>query len=444
MIFPKASGRTKTAVDNIALSLIAKGISVVSTLLIVPLTIDYINTTEYGIWLTLTSIVGWATFFDLGLGNGLRNKCAEAIANDDRVLARQYVSTTYFAMVGIVIVLLGMIYVINAHLEWASFLRVDASFNEELGRVFLILVFFFCMNMVANLVCTLLTADQKVGLASLIQGGGQFFSLVAIYILTKVSRGNLTNLALYFAGVPCLLTSIMSLVVYATRRYRFFTPRLRHVRISLLKEVLGLGLNFFLITLSMIFVFQILNIVIVREIGAEAVTEFNIAYKYFFVVNMLIAIIMNPFWSAFTDAYQKQDFSWMEQVTRQLERLWVVSSVILVLMFVASGTVYSIWIGDKVEVATHLSMMVALYVMLNNLASVYIFLINGIGKIRLQTIIYLFFAMVSYPCMVMFGRLYGLVGILIVPMATVTMQALFAKVQLRKILTKSASGIWFK
>ncbi len=444
MIFSKASGRTKTAVDNIALSLIAKGVSVVSTLLIVPLTIDYVNTTAYGIWLTLTSIVSWTTFFDLGLGNGLRNKCAEAMAAGDRDLARQYVSTTYFTLIGIVVILFGTISVINAHMEWATVLKVDASFNEELGIVFLILFFFFCMNMVANLVCTLLTADQKVGLASMIQGGGQFFSLVAIYILTKVSRGSLTNLALYFAGVPCLLTTLMSLVVYTTKRYRFFTPHIRHVKISLLKGILGLGLNFFLITLSMIFVFQILNIVIVREIGAEAVTEFNIAYKYFFVINMLISIIMNPFWSAFTDAYQKKDFIWMGQVTRQLEKLWLVSSVVLVLMYAVSGYVYSIWIGDKVEIATRLSMMVALYMMLNNLASVYLFLINGIGKIRLQAIIYIAFAIVSYPCMVMFGRLYGLVGILIVPMATVTMQAVFAKVQLRKILSKSASGIWFK
>lgn len=153
---------------------------------------------------------------------------------------------------------------------------------------------------------------------------------------------------------------------------------------------------------------------------------------------------MNPFWSAFTDAYQKKDFIWMGQVTRQLEKLWLVSSVVLVLMYAVSGYVYSIWIGDKVEIATRLSMMVALYMMLNNLASVYLFLINGIGKIRLQAIIYIAFAIVSYPCMVMFGRLYGLVGILIVPMATVTMQAVFAKVQLRKILSKSASGIWFK
>ena len=73
-----SSGRSKDAVNNIALSLVGKAISVLSSLLIVPLTINYVNPTRYGIWLTLSSIIAWVSFFDLGMGNGFRNKFAEA------------------------------------------------------------------------------------------------------------------------------------------------------------------------------------------------------------------------------------------------------------------------------------------------------------------------------------------------------------------------------
>ena len=48
--------------------------------MLVPLTIHYINPTRYGIWLTVSSIIGWVSFFDIGFGNGLRNKFAEALA----------------------------------------------------------------------------------------------------------------------------------------------------------------------------------------------------------------------------------------------------------------------------------------------------------------------------------------------------------------------------
>jgi hypothetical protein len=35
--------------------------------------------TRYEIWLTLSSIVGWFSFFDVGLGHGLRNKFAPSL-----------------------------------------------------------------------------------------------------------------------------------------------------------------------------------------------------------------------------------------------------------------------------------------------------------------------------------------------------------------------------
>src|SRR5690606_7162947 len=70
--------RSIKAKKNIAISLAIKGVSICISFIMVPLTIDYINPSRYGIWLTLSSIVGWFSFFDVGLTQGLRNKFAEA------------------------------------------------------------------------------------------------------------------------------------------------------------------------------------------------------------------------------------------------------------------------------------------------------------------------------------------------------------------------------
>ena len=88
------SERSQDVIINIFLSLAMKGATILSSLLIVPLTINYVNPNQYGIWLTLSSIIGWVAFFDLGLGNGFRNKFAEAKAQNNRLLARELLSTT--------------------------------------------------------------------------------------------------------------------------------------------------------------------------------------------------------------------------------------------------------------------------------------------------------------------------------------------------------------
>ncbi|GAH31869.1 unnamed protein product, partial [marine sediment metagenome] len=74
--------RSIRAKKNIFASFGLKGISILISFLLVPLVLNYIDITKYGIWLTLSSIIGWFGFFDIGLGNGLRNKFAEAIAKD--------------------------------------------------------------------------------------------------------------------------------------------------------------------------------------------------------------------------------------------------------------------------------------------------------------------------------------------------------------------------
>lgn len=439
-----SSGRSKEAVKGVVLSVVAKMIYIISSFLIVPLTIDYVNPTQYGIWLTMSSIISWITLFDLGLGNGFRNRFAEAKAEGNIDLAKCYLSTTYFSVAIIVLVVFLAIIVGNVFIDWSTILNVDPVYSEELGKVFVILSAFFCLNMVANLVSTMLMADQKAGLASMIQGGGQLLSLISVWILTLVSKGSLTNLALYFAGMPCLLAIVVSLFVYSSRKYQEIAPRFRYVKMSLIRDILGIGLQFFIIYLCMIFIFQIINIIISREIGPDAVTEYNIAYKYFALLYTIFIIILTPFWSAFTDAYNRNDYSWMTRTMKALEYMWIGFAIIGVLMLIFARYVYIVWVGTDVDISPKLSLFVYIYVMILNLGNLYMYLINGIGTVRIQLIIYLSFAIVSWPLMTLACRLWGVEGIVIVPTIVLVFQTVFGKVQLRKLLNKSAKGIWLK
>ena len=70
--FIKGHERSVKAKKNILASLIIKGLSIAISLVLVPLTINYINSSRYGIRLTISSIVGWFSFFDIGLTVSVR------------------------------------------------------------------------------------------------------------------------------------------------------------------------------------------------------------------------------------------------------------------------------------------------------------------------------------------------------------------------------------
>lgn len=175
--------RSIKAKKNIIASLVIKGLSIFINLLLVPLTIHYINPTRYGIWLTLGSVIGWISFFDIGLGNGLRNKFAEAIAKGNIELARRYVSTTYAIIFIIICVVLLLFLIINPLLNWAKILNSPAAMEKELSLLALIVFVFFCIQFLLQLITTIITADQQPAKASFLNLLGSILSLIVIFIL---------------------------------------------------------------------------------------------------------------------------------------------------------------------------------------------------------------------------------------------------------------------
>ena len=87
--YSKGHQRSIRAKKNITASFFIKGIDVAIGFLLVPLVLTYLDQTRYGIWLTMTSLVSWFTFMNIGLGHGLKNKFAEARAKCEYEEARK-------------------------------------------------------------------------------------------------------------------------------------------------------------------------------------------------------------------------------------------------------------------------------------------------------------------------------------------------------------------
>lgn len=442
--FQKGNPRTIKAKKNIAASIGLKAISILVSLQIVPITINYINPTQYGIWLTLSSIVAWISYFDLGFANGFRNKFAEAKAIGDMKMAKCYVSTTYAILSILFSFVFLIVFVVNRYLNWSSILNIDVSYNEELQIVFAILACFFCINIVASIFTTMLTADQRPALAALIQTSGQVLAFISILILTHTTEGSLTKLAFIFSGVPCILLVVISIITFSRKKYKEIRPSISHVQFVLSRNIIGLGSQFFIIMISMLVIFQFINIMLSRIQGPEAVTQYNIVYKYFNVIHMGITIILTPFWSAFTDAYTQKDFIWMKSTQHKLEKLSLACIPVYVFMVLLSSTLYQFWIGDSIHIPLSLTITMAIYSFVQTNGAIYMYLINGIGKVRLQLSIYLVFALISVPIMYICCKRWGIEGILILPIIIFITQSIIGRIQLKKIITNNAIGIWNK
>jgi O-antigen/teichoic acid export membrane protein len=439
--FSEGHQRTIKAKKNIISSVGVKSISVLVNLMLIPLTINYVNPTQYGIWLTLSSVVAWFSFFDIGFGHGLRNRFAEANAIGNVTKARIYLSTTYAVLIIIFLSIWVLFLVINFFLDWSTLLNTSKGSSQELSKLAMIVFSFFCLQMVLKTINTVLIADQKPARASFFDMLAQVITLIIIYVLTITTKGSLINLGLALGSVPVLIFLISSLWFF-NGKYRSVAPSLKLIDFSYAKDIIKLGSKFFIIQIAVIVIYQTNNIIITQIGTPMDVTIFNIAYKYLGIALMGFTIVISPYWSAFTEAYVQKDFGWMNSTVKSLRKILYLFFIVLILLVLFSQKMYNMWIGDKVYISYEITISVGVYVLMLIIISLNTQILNGIGKIKIQLLTYSLATIGHIPLALFLGKKLGIIGVIASGSFFYIIISFFAIRQVNLLITDKARGIW--
>lgn len=445
-ILSKGHQRSIKAKKNIVASFFIKGISIAISLIVVPLTLNYINPSRYGIWLTLSSIVNWFSFFDIGLSQGLRNKFAQAKAQGNDALAQTYVSTTY-AILAIIFFIVWIVFlIVNHFLNWAHILNISDTMRSEVSTLAVIVFTYFCLQFIFKIINTLNIANQEPAKASLNDVLGQIISLFFIVLLVKTTQGSLIKLGIALCLSP-LLVLIGANLFYFNGVFRKYRPSFSKINFSYAKGLFNLGVVFFIIQLAGIIQYQTANIIIAQNFGTADVTSYNIVFKYFGILNMVYVIFLTPFWSASTDAYMKKDIQWIKNGIKKYTQLNILLIAIGCIMLFFSDALYRIWLGKgTVNIGFYLSLCGFLYFSLTMFAAKYVYFLNGINALRIQ-----FLACIVSPI------LYVAVAILLIKHYHMGVYSLFiasiianfngyilSPLQYYMVIIKNKKGIWIK
>lgn len=442
--FVKGDKRSATTKINIIFSFFLQGLSVFISFILVPLTINYLNPEEYGVWLTLNSIITWINILDVGLGNGLRNKLAEALAKNDFNDGQKYVSTTVGILFLIIIPFFLIFVFINQYLNWNGILNIYSIDKNILSKIVTVVIGLFSVQFVLKFINIVLLADQKTALNSLLNVLASFLSLIVIYILTKTTSTTSFSL-LYVTTIFSLSPIIILLISYPfifRNRYKSIRPKISKIDFSYSKELMGLGIKFFILQISSIIVFTTSNIIISQILGPSEVTTYNICFKYFSLITFTFNIILSPMWSAYTDAYVLNDIAWIKNSTKKIIMVWTGLVLVGAILMLISNFVYKIWIGDAVYVSLGLSFLMMIYVSISNWNNIFAQLLAGIGKIKLSLYNSVLNSIIFIPLSFYLTRMYGVKGIVLSMIVTLLTSSIWQPIQAYKILRGKAVGIW--
>jgi O-antigen/teichoic acid export membrane protein len=438
----KGETRSVKFKQNILLLMVFKGGNMLIGILLLPLTLGYVNSESYGIWLTISSIIGWMSFFDIGLNNGLKNRFAECRANGNDSLAQKYVSTTYALMTLIFIPILITFLCINPLIDWEAVLNVKS--NENLNTIFAIVVAYFSINFILSTINIILIADQRPADSAFRAFIQQLSTLILIFILIKITNGSIVNLCIALCLVPLLITLLFNFTLFSGR-YKKLSPKLSSVNFSLAKDLLGLGSKFFILQAAAVILFQMTNFIIIRFYSAIDVTLYNVAYKYFSILIMILATMTGPLWSAVTDAVTKQDITWIQNTIKKYSYLLLFFFVAGLVMLLTSDFFYKLWMGDsigKIPLSLSLVCMISAYISMS--ASIYVNVLLGAGYLKLQMLfcylspilflllnyIFIYILHLGVYCIVLANIISNFYGLLIAP------------IQCYLVFFKNKKGLW--
>ena len=434
-------GRTHTVKKNIIYSILIKVMSIVVSFMLVPMTIGYVSSELYGVWLTLSSILAWLTFLDFGFSQGMKNKLTEAIAKDDWERGKKLVSTTYFLMILIFVPVCAIIQFLIPLIDWCKLLNISTIYQEEIIKTIHVLMAFCCIQMIVNVVVSVIAAFQRVALSNSFGVIGNVISLGIIYTLTKCSQPSLLNLCFSLASMPIVVTVVASIILFSGSMKQV-APSVRSIEMPLTKDLFSLGYKFFIINVQAVVVYQTTNVIISNVSSPLWVTSYNIAYKYLSIAMMLFTIAIQPLWPAFADAYARGDNQWMDNVKNKMTKFYYLCSLGCVMMASVAPWIYNIWVGDNVEVPQLMTWTVTIYILVYCWSNFNGILLVGMSKIKLNTIIVTIGMLIHIPLSYGLCTIFGAYGVIVSMISINLLYGIIYRVQLNKILNGTALGIW--
>ena len=380
---------------------------------------------------------------NVGLEHGLRNKFAEARAVDDKVRARTYVSTCYAVVAGISIVFFLFFIFINRFLDWTKILNTSLVLKENLSILACFVFGSFAATFVLKIITTILVADQKPSVLDLRNILEKIIKVLIILVLPFFSTGSLLILGIAYSVVPVVVLLLFS-VFYFSRDYKDYYPSVKNVDFNCLKDLMSLGIKFFIISIGVVVLFTTDNIIITHLYGPESVVPYEVAKKYFSICLMMFMVFTQPLWSAVTNAQYTDDFEWIKTTVKKMLKVWVVFVVLSLVMLMLSDYVYKLWLGENVSVPFFLSLSWAIFVILQMCNTIFTMFVNGVGKVKVQMCTSIIATVINIPLSIFLAKIlgFGLSGVIMATTASVLVGLIAKVVQYNKIINKNACGIW--
>jgi O-antigen/teichoic acid export membrane protein len=378
----------------------------------IPLAVNYLGTERFGLWMTISSFVALLNVADLGIGNGLVNAIAEAKSKNNVRMAKRYVSSGFFLLLGIALVWSLAFTAAYPWISWQSLFGLsDATAIAEAGPAIAVFAGCFFLNVPLGVIQRIQMGYQQGHIHNLWEAFGKLLGLVGVIYVVYTGLG-LPWLVLAFTGGPVLAMILNGFFLFFVQR-RHLTPQWSQVEAPVAKKLGAIGTMFFILSLAEAIGFSADNIVISNILGAEMVAHYAIPKRLFLLIPIFMMMFSAALWPAYREAILSGDANW---VKTSLVRTSLISIVVggaaSLILLLWGNSILRLWVGPNIQASPSLLLGLSVWVVLTSLGNVQAMFLHGVNALHVQVLTMVLYAIIGITIKIFVVSDWGLEGVI--------------------------------
>ena len=364
--------KSKLLVKNISASLLFKVASIIIGILTIPAYLTYFEDKNLlGGWFTLLALLNWLLFFDLGLGNGLKNELIIKLANSHYTKAKQYIYSSYLVLLALSILIITVLYGVYLYNPFHALDPQGGGTSiSNIDLVILATVSLVFIQFPLRLVISILLAMQKSAIANSLPFVTQLLVLIFLLFCGDIESDNkFLILTLAYGVAFCAPLVIATIYVFTLvskwPEYVSVKPRL-----SVITKLIFTGSKFFWIQLCLLVLNGSNEFLILSINNAENVVHYQVYFKVFSVFLIAFSTLTIPLWSAIGQAKALKNNERILKINKYMKLILLVSVLGMVTLCFLLPYIFNLWLGEKSVPHNYQTSVIF---------SVYIFVMMGIN-----------------------------------------------------------------
>mgnify|MGYP001170182459 CR=1 FL=1 len=329
-------------VRNVLANVFGRGASILAWFLLTPWVLAQLGPERFGFWSLLTTLTTTALIMDLGLGSAVTKYVAE-YGGAGR-MQEQRGAWTSGAGVALVLAVAWAAALWFGRDLLLDFAHVGGAWRSEARQAAGMMAFAAALGLLSLVPAAALAGVHRLDLANRVALGSALVQVIASILFLRAGAGlpGLMSALLISGAVSC---SAGLLVLRHVAPTLVFDPHAasqkrwsEQVRFSAAIQIISLGV---------LFQFQLPKFAFARWSGLASIGEFELAYRVAFAAWSLPSLLLPPLLPAFAELAAKQDWDAAWSLYRRAGRyLFALAMPLAALIAALSPVFYVAWLGQ--------------------------------------------------------------------------------------------------